>query len=79
MGVLARGWGKILDIPRMWFNSTTSTKTEESDDMTFEDLAKLENPHKRFAGTITTPFWEELYQLFKIRMLEEQSSNKPNE
>lgn len=44
--------------------------------MNFDDLAKLESPHQRFSGNITTPFWEELYQLFKARMEEEQSNKQ---
>lgn len=44
--------------------------------MTFEELARLHTPHSRLPDGITTDFWEELYQLFKKRMLEEQ---KPNE
>ena len=42
--------------------------------LTFEELAKRDTPHTRFGDNTTTEFWEELYQLFKTRMIKEQSN-----
>lgn len=48
--------------------------------ITFENLSKydpnLKNMRAEDGVFFSTSFWEDLYQLFKARMIEEQSSNK---
>lgn len=42
--------------------------------LTFEELSQMDTGHKRLPGDISTAFWENLYQLFKKRMEEENAS-----